>query len=166
MGNMLRPGTAEEAGMSPARLARIKELAARWVEEGLAQALVVLAARRGIVVLHEAFGRLRPGPGSPSVRRDTIFPLASLTKPITATVVMMLVEDGILGLNHPVQEYIPEFIGEGKEMVLVHHLLTHTSGIREMDVVAHVERKRRAGAGPVPDEVGHRAFSKSGRGRQ
>jgi CubicO group peptidase (beta-lactamase class C family) len=55
---------------------------------------------------------------------------------------MILVEDGLLGLNRPVAEYIPEFVGAGKEAVLVHHLLTHTSGLRDEDVFAHIEKKR------------------------
>ena len=64
----------------------------------------------------------------PSVKRDTIYPLSSLTKPITATAAMLLVEDGLLGLQRPVSEYLPEFSGEGKQAVRVHHLLTHTQG--------------------------------------
>ena len=42
---------------------------------------------------------------------------------------MVLVEDGLVGLTRPVQEYVPEFAGVGKDQVCVHHLLTHTSGI-------------------------------------
>src|SRR5512140_1284303 len=126
----LRAGTPEEAGLSPHRLERIKALAAQWVSTGLTPSLVVLVARRGVIALHEAFGTLTPEADSPPLQRDSIFPLASLSKPITATAVMCLVEDGLLGLNRPVDEYIPEFTGEGKHAVLVHHLLTHTSGIR------------------------------------
>jgi CubicO group peptidase (beta-lactamase class C family) len=80
-------------------------------------------------VLHEAFGRLTPDDDAPPVKRDTIYPLTSLTKPITATAAMLLVEDGLLGLQRPVSEYLPEFSGEGKQAVMVHHLLTHTSGL-------------------------------------
>jgi len=77
---------------------------------------------------------LGPEPDSSAVQKDTIFPLASLTKPIIATIAMILVEEGHLGLNRPVSFYIPEFTGEGKDMVIVHHLLTHTSGLRDEDV--------------------------------
>ena len=56
----LRPGTPEEAGMSPARVQHVKELARSWVEDGTHHALVVLVARRGHIVLHEAFGTLSP----------------------------------------------------------------------------------------------------------
>src|SRR5579859_4966015 len=98
----LHPGNPDEAGMDPARVSHIAQLARRWVAEGDAQALVVLAVRRGVVVLHEAFGRLTPDPDSPPLPRDALFPLASITKVITATAAMILVEDGLLGLNRPV----------------------------------------------------------------
>ena len=140
----LRAGKPEEVGMSAQRIRAVKDLARNWVDDGVTPALVVLAARRGVVVLHEAFGCLTPEPDAPSLERDTIFPLASMTKPITATAAMMLVEDGLLGLNRRVSDYIPEFCGEGKDAVMVHHLFTHTSGLREEDVLAHEEKKRGA----------------------
>ena len=141
--------------MSPERVARVRRLCAGWVEQGLTSALVVLAARRGVIVLHEAFGRLTPEEDSPPLRLDTLFPLMSLTKPITATVAMTLVEDGSLGLNRPVADYIPEFAGDGKDGVMVHHLLTHTSGLRDVDVQAHSERKKGTVAIPPPEDTQH-----------
>jgi CubicO group peptidase (beta-lactamase class C family) len=137
----LRNGTPEEAGMSPERIAHVARLAEGWVRDGIHPALVVLAARRGVIVLHEAVGKLTPEPDSPPLARDTIFPISSITKPITATCVMQLVEDGLLGLNRPVQDYIPEFVGEGKPAVMVHQLLTHTSGINEFELAAHMWRQ-------------------------
>jgi CubicO group peptidase (beta-lactamase class C family) len=99
---------------------------------------VTLVARRGVVVLHEAFGALRPGEDAPPAERDTIFPVMSITKPIAATIAMQLVEDGILGLNRPARDYVPELVGEGTEEVLVHHLLTHTAGYDDFGFfVAH-----------------------------
>jgi CubicO group peptidase (beta-lactamase class C family) len=125
----LREGTAAEAGLSPARLERVHDLAAGWVKEGAYPALVALVARRGVIAFHEAFGRLGPEPDAPALTCDALFPLASLGKPITATACMMLVEDGLVGLTRPVKEYVPEFAGADKDKVCVHHLLTHTSGI-------------------------------------
>jgi CubicO group peptidase (beta-lactamase class C family) len=145
----MRYGDPQEVGLSAERVARVRGLAERWVADGLTPALVVLAARRGIVFLHEAFGRLGPEPGAPALPLDALFPIASVTKPITATAVMCLVEDGLLGLNRPVQEYLPEFVGEGKEAVMVHHLLTHTAGLDDQAVNAHVP--------PIPPEA-HPAF--------
>jgi CubicO group peptidase (beta-lactamase class C family) len=137
----LHPGRPEDAGMCPARIRRIARLAEQWVGDGLTPALVVLVARRGVVVLHEAYGRLTPDDASPPLPRDAIFPLASLSKPVTATAAMLLVEDGLLGLNRPVREYLPEFVGEGKDVVMVHHLLTHTSGLRDEDLDVHAVSK-------------------------
>jgi CubicO group peptidase (beta-lactamase class C family) len=149
----LRPGNPEEAGMSAERVRHVVDLAKGWVVQGITPALVVLAARRGVVVIHEAFGRLTPEQDSPSLELDTIFPLTSLTKPITATSAMILVEDGLLGLNRPVSEYIPEFTGEEKENVMVHHLLTHTSGLKEGEVRKHAEKKKGAVEIPPADET-------------
>ena len=151
----LRPGTPEEAGMSAQRVKHVVALAEGWVAQGITPALVALVARRGLIVLHEAFGRLTPESDSPPLQRDTIYPLASLTKPITATAAMMLVEDGLLGLNRPVVEYIPEFVGEGKGAVMVHHLLTHTSGLRNEEVNAHGEKKRGSVEIPPPEATQH-----------
>ena len=131
------------------------DLAKGWVAQGITPALVILVARKGVIVIHEAFGRLAPEQDSPPLKRDTIFPLTSLTKPITATAAMVLVEDGLLGLNRPVSWYVPEFVGEGKDGVMVHHLLTHTSGLRDEDVDVHAERKKGTVEVPPADETQH-----------
>jgi CubicO group peptidase (beta-lactamase class C family) len=137
----LRPGTPEEAGMSPARVENLRRLGAKWAEDAITPAVIMLVARRGVVVLHEAYGRLTPDTDSPPLRPDSIVPLTSVTKPVTATCVMMLVEDGLLGLNRPLQEYIPEFQGDGKANVLVHHLLTHTSGLTDEAVLEVMDER-------------------------
>jgi len=124
----LHYGTPEEAGMLPDRIEHVKRLAEGWVKQGQTPSLVVLAARKGVIFLHEAFGKLTPEADSPPLQVDSIFPIASLTKPVTATAIMILVEDGLLSLNRPVVDYIPEICGEGTEEMLVHHLLSHTSG--------------------------------------
>ena len=157
MNDKLRPGTPQEAGMSPQRVQHVADLAKGWVEQGVTPALVVLVARRGLVVLHKAFGRLGPEEDAPPLERDALFPIASLTKPITAAAGMILVEDGLLGLNRPVSWYIPEFVGPGKESVMVHHLLTHTSGLRDVeakffDLNAFAEKR---GSIPPCDETEH-----------
>jgi CubicO group peptidase (beta-lactamase class C family) len=134
-------------------------LAEAWVAEGHTSGLVVLVARRGVVVLHEAFGRLSPEADAPALPRDALFPIASITKPITATAVMCLVEDGLIGLNRPVQEYIPELVGEGKEHVMVRHLLTHTSGLQADAVRQHADEKARKGGIPLPADNQHPAIA-------
>jgi CubicO group peptidase (beta-lactamase class C family) len=153
IGTEIRPGSPEAAGMLPERVALARDLCARWVKEGHTPTLGVCAARRGVIVLHEAFGVLGPGASSPPLGRDALFPVMSITKPITATLVMQLVEDGLLGLNRPVRDYLPEISGDGAGDILVHHLLTHTSGYPwEGDplMIEHAERKKRAGVEPPP----------------
>jgi CubicO group peptidase (beta-lactamase class C family) len=105
----------------------------------------MLVARRSVVVLREEYGRVGPQPDAPPLLLDAVYPLASATKPITATCAMCLVEDGLLGLNRPVQEYVPEFTGDRKDALMVHHLLTHTSGITPESVGAHAETKLERG---------------------
>lgn len=158
--NVLRPGTPEEAGMSPDRVEKLRSRARSWVEEGVTQALVVLAARRGTVVLHEAFGKLTPEPDSPPLPLDALFPLASISKVVTATCAMMLVDDGLLGLNRPVQEYLPEFAGEWKDAVLVRDLMTHTTGWPgedEEELLAYLESSEKSLQLP-PLEPGQHPF--------
>ena len=146
----LREGSAVEAGMLPERIDRIRTLAKSWVEQGSTPSLVVLAARRGVIVLHEAFGRLRPEPNSPPLNVDSIFPVLSITKPITATATMLLVEDGLLGLNRPIRDFLPEISGKGTEEVLVHHLLTHTSGYNDEEILPVLAQKIKEGLDPGP----------------
>jgi len=148
--------------MLPERVAYARELCARWVKEGHTPTLAVCVARRGVIVLHEAFGVLGPGPGSPPLGRDALFPVMSLAKPITATLVMQLVEDGLLGLNRPAKDYLPELCGDGTDDILVQHLLTHTSGY-PFDpgprFLAHEAKKREAGFVAPPCPAGQYPFT-------
>jgi len=154
--NMLRRGTPEEAGMRPDRIDHVKRLAGDWVAGGITPSLVLLAARKGIVFLHEAFGVLGPDPDSPPLQADTIFPVSSNTKPITAAAAMILVEGGLLGLNRPLVDCIPEICGEGTEEILVHHLLTHTSGYRDAMLWEWARKRDRASLVLPPcDETQH-----------
>jgi CubicO group peptidase (beta-lactamase class C family) len=85
---------------------------------------VTLLARGPSFNLRKAFGQAKTA--------DAIFLLASLTKPMTATGVMVLVDRKEISLSDPVQRFIPEFRGNGREAVLLKHLLTHTSGLPDM----------------------------------
>jgi CubicO group peptidase (beta-lactamase class C family) len=134
----LRYGTPAEAGMLPERVALARGVAERLVKQGETPSLIVLAARRGVIFLHEAFGVHGPEAGAAPLERDGLFPIASLSKPVTATLLMGLVEDGLVGLNRPAVEYLPELCGEGTQEILVHHLLTHTSGFEEEALNAFV----------------------------
>lgn len=156
MSEPLRPGSPAEAGLDADRIARVRDLCARWVKQGHTPSLCVCVARRGVVALHEAWGVVGPEPDSAPLQLDTLFPIASVTKPVTATLVMQLVEDGVLGLNRPAKDYLPELSGEHKDEILVHHLLTHTSGFPwhiDPPMLIHAARKLEAGLElpPLPD---------------
>ena len=91
---------------------------------------VLAVGHRGSPVHLHAFGWLTYDAHSPSVSAGTIYDLASLTKVVaTTTMAMILVDEGRLGLDQPVQELLPGFTGPGKEAVTVRHLLTHSSGL-------------------------------------
>jgi len=118
---------------SPIRLDAYRlELAFERANEAVQQqkvpsAVLAIANRRELVRC-EAYSR----PGGDQVQTDSIFLLASISKPIAATAVMQLVEDGLLVLSDPLTRYIPEFAQPGKLPVTAWHLLTHTSGMEEL----------------------------------
>lgn len=124
-------GTPQEAGLDPDRIAVLKDRASEWVDGNRMRSSVLLAARRGKIVFHEAYGPLTEKADSPPLQKDSIFSISSCSKPVTATAIMILVERGQLGLNRPITEYIPSLIGEGIEGVEVQHLLTHTAGFSD-----------------------------------
>jgi CubicO group peptidase (beta-lactamase class C family) len=78
------------------------------------------------------FGRMRPEAEAQPLRSDALFLVASITKPVTVTAVMMLVERGLLALEDRVATYVPKFGQNGKGEVQVRHLMTHTSGLPDM----------------------------------
>ena len=151
----LRYGSPQKVGMSAARLRSVVGLVRQWVDEGVAQTIEVLVVRHGTIVLHEVSGRLTSAANSPPTPKRGIFPIASITKLLTATALMILVEEGRVGLNRPVNTYVPEFAGEGKEGVLVRHLLTHTSGLREEDIEKHAQEQQGKIKIPSPEPGVH-----------
>ncbi len=128
---MLPDGRAEDLGMDAGALERAFGLLEAWVDDGTLPAAAALVARRGAVVARRWFGRAARAPGSRPVGPETIFAVASVTKPFTATAVMQLVERGVLSIDQPVIDLLPEFAGPGKEDITLRHFLTHTSGLPE-----------------------------------
>jgi len=123
------------------RVDLIRTRAASWIDPEKTRSLVLLVARRGTVFLYDAWGPLTAEKGSPPIQRDSVFPMMSISKPVTATAIMLLVEDGLLGLTRPLAEYVPEAIGKGTENILIHNLLTHTSGYQWDDWGAYREER-------------------------
>jgi CubicO group peptidase (beta-lactamase class C family) len=129
---LLMPGSPASVGMSQPRLEAAAAILASEIQRGNLGAASILVARRGTVVLHRGFGRLAPHEGSPAVTPDSVFLLASITKPVTACSLMLLVERGKVSINDPVSRYLPEFKGGEKDKVRVRDLLSHTSGLPDM----------------------------------
>jgi beta-lactamase class C len=95
-----------------------------------------LLIRNGSTTLQRAFGKAQTP--------DAVFLLASITKPMTASALMVLADRAQVSLSDPVQRFIPEFRGDGRERILVRHLLTHTSGLPDMLPQDQDLRKRHA----------------------
>jgi CubicO group peptidase (beta-lactamase class C family) len=93
-------------GLSRARLDRMRDVMASFVERGVVPGVVTLASRRGEVHV-DAIGQKAVAGGDP-MRRDTIFRIASMTKPVTAAAAMILVEECRLRLDEPVDPLLPE----------------------------------------------------------
>jgi CubicO group peptidase (beta-lactamase class C family) len=138
----------EDVGLSSARLERIRPMIRGHIDEKDFSGAVTLVARKGKVVHFEAQGFADVEAQKP-MRTDTLFQLASMTKPVTAVAVLMLMEEGKLVLSDPVSKFIPEFknpkvavwrapndpTGAGLTLVpaareiTLHDLLTHTAGL-------------------------------------
>ena len=127
-----RIGTPLAAGISPTGLQRVTGLMQTEVREHGLQAASILVARRGTIVLHEGFGHSSQKTGSAPVNAGSVYIVASLTKPVTATAMMLLVERGEVSLSEPVSTYLPEFTGGERGKVRVLDLLAHTSGLPDM----------------------------------
>lgn len=98
----------EDVGFSSERLQRIHEMVERRVSAHETSGAVTLVARRGRVVEYDAYGVLDLDSKKP-MTKDSLFRLASSSKPITAAAVLILMEEGKLKLTDPVWKYIPEF---------------------------------------------------------
>ena len=141
----LSDATPESAGMSTERLNRIDAMCKTSVEDGDLPGIVALVARKGKIVFHEAYG-MADNQSSRKMNKDDIFRIASQSKAITSTAVMMLWEEGKFRLDDPVSKFIPEFTNPkvltsfkyadtsftaepADKEITIRHLITHTSGI-------------------------------------
>jgi CubicO group peptidase (beta-lactamase class C family) len=136
----------EVVGLSSQRLDRIGEVIERYVDEGRLGGVVALVAREGKVAYLQSFGKLGPKTDAP-MPTDAIFRIASQSKAVTTTAVMILFEEGRILLDDPIGKYIPEFkmttvagpeksrkgpgykIVPAKRPITIRDLLTHTAGI-------------------------------------
>ncbi len=141
----LLESSPESVGMSPERLERIDRMLREAVDEQQIPGAVALVARKGKIVFLRAYG-MSDHQTQRALRTDDIFRIASQTKAITSTAVMMLWEEGHFQLDDPISNWIPEFKDTGvlktfdkdsvtwttepvKTPITIRHLLTHTSGL-------------------------------------
>ena len=109
---------------------QIESIVRRGIADGEMPGAVVVVADRHRVLYQQAFGDRQVEPTVEPMTIDTVFDLASLTKPIaTATSVMRLVQEGKLDVNQSVAHYLPEFAAQGKESITVGDLLLHVGGL-------------------------------------
>lgn len=148
-GEVLPSTDPDEVGLSAERLARLDGALRKHIDQGELAGAVALIARRGKVAYFEALGRMS-GDGDEAVpmRADALFGIASMTKPITSTAVMMLYEEDRFRLEDPISRFIPELkelsvavVAEGhsgpdapftkvpaEREITIRDLLRHTSG--------------------------------------
>ncbi len=139
------PASPENAGMSIKRLATIDKMIQDYIASGKIPGATALIIRNGKIVYHKSFGFSDVEKKTP-LKNDDIFRIASQSKAITSTAVMMLFEEGKFLLDEPVSKYIPEFAKPqvlktfnekdstyttepARSEITIRHLLTHTSGL-------------------------------------
>jgi CubicO group peptidase (beta-lactamase class C family) len=138
----LSGATNPKLGFSSQRLERLHRQIESFVQEGKHAGISTLLLRKGQVADFFAVGFRDRQAGAP-MQGDTIVRIYSLTKIITSVAALTLIEEGKLGLSHPINDYLPEFndmrvfVGgsaQNRELIPaavpinVHHLFTHTSG--------------------------------------
>ncbi|HEY1297696.1 MAG TPA: serine hydrolase domain-containing protein, partial [Chloroflexota bacterium] len=156
-----RVAAPEAVGLDRSRLRRIDEVTQRYIDECVIAGAVTLLTRRGRIAHLEAHGHMDLAAGR-AMQPDTIFRLASMTKPVVSVGILTLFEAGRLLLTDPVSAFVPAFkdmqvatsagpVPANRE-ITVRDLLTHTSGLgsatsgASFDAVSALMRERPAGA--------------------
>ena len=164
-----RANKPEDVGLSSARLARIRDALQADIDKAVVPGAVALVARRGQIASLDALG-YRDREAGAAMKLDTIFRIASMTKPFTSVAAMMLAEEGRLLIADPVSRFIPEFAdlqvavdsddrSDGKPKIepsrremSVHDLLRHTSGLTYAHLTGPLLKSRYEGAGVVDEK--------------
>jgi len=132
MNAQLEKGTPASVGMSAEQLDLAASILAKQVEDGPITAAAIAVVLHNKIVLARGFGKQTHDADAPVVDADSIFLLASITKPVTGCALMILVDRGLVSLDDPVSRYIPEFQGGERGKVTVRNLLSHISGMPDM----------------------------------
>ena len=124
----------ESVGVSSTRLGKARDYAKRVGDLLESSGGAVLVTRRNKIVGEWYWGRRGPEPGAAAYDQDTLTPLLSITKGVTATALAILIQDGVIWLDEPVSSYIPEFKIGDLAKVTIRNLATHSSGLPGGDV--------------------------------
>lgn len=121
------------------------------IEQGNFPGAVIIVGRGEKVLYRRAFGKQLATGGEEAMKEDTLFDIASLTKPVaTATSIMILRERGKIRFDDYITQYLPAFACEGKDEAKIEHLLTHTSGLPAYTSAAALAEEFGT---PCPDKV-------------
>lgn len=144
----LPTATPETVGMSSTHLNLVKAIINAAIERKDFPGAAILVARKGKIVLRDAYGDCQWIPEKKPMKVNMIFDMASITKPVaTATSIMILVQQGRIRLWDKVKEFVPEFApyiednGKTGQDARIWHLLTHTSGLPPYTNAKEVEGK-------------------------
>jgi CubicO group peptidase (beta-lactamase class C family) len=133
------------------RFSEIDHVIEEEIEKGNFPGAVVLVGKQGDILYWRASGHEVIEPFEEPIKKNTIFDLASLTKPIaTATSIMILKDRKALDLDDYVGAYLPAFACNGKEEVQIKHLLSHTSGL---PAYTNANELKEQFGSPCPDEL-------------
>ncbi len=117
---VLRLGTPEEAGVSEDAAEGIRAVCQEWCDDINEWPFTVLVARRGVIVLHEAFG---------PIEVDTPLWTASAAKEIVGILFAQFVEQGLVDIDQPIGDILPDFPTQGPKAITARHCFTHTIGL-------------------------------------
>lgn len=118
----------ESLGIDAAKLAALLQRAEREVRDGLLPSVQIAVARHGRIAAMHTFGRVTHQGHEAAATNDTLYVIFSATKAITSAAAWLLIEEGQLTLDRRVADIIPEFGSNGKDVVTVEQLFTHTCG--------------------------------------
>ncbi|HEY8508399.1 MAG TPA: serine hydrolase domain-containing protein [Steroidobacteraceae bacterium] len=154
---LLIGAVAQASSFSPERLQRVDQFVERAIEAGEIAGAVTLVAQNGRIVHLKAHGFMDKASRKP-MRTDTLFRIASMTKPVAGVALMMMIEEGKVRLNDPVSRFLPSFRNQmvavprdggdyytvpADREITVFDLLTHTSGLM---------------SGPIGNAAGGKAY--------
>src|SRR5262245_38166897 len=118
----------QSLGIDPVKLDALFERAQREVRDGLLPSVQIAVARRGKIAAMRSFGRVTHQGRDAAATNDTLYVVFSATKAFTSAAAWLLIEAGKLRLDQRVAELIPEFASNGKDVITVEQLFTHTCG--------------------------------------